>query len=78
MDRNESGKSAQVSVLDVMALLAGRSVDGFVRGQVGTVVDILDDDRVLVEFSDEQGRAYAVSPCERLDLLILHYVPNAA
>jgi hypothetical protein len=32
----------------------------------------------LVEFSDEKGRAYAVVPCPRAALLVLHYVPEAA
>jgi len=31
-----------------------------------------------VEFSDDQGRAYAVAPCQLSDLLVLHYVPEAA
>ena len=31
-----------------------------------------------MEFSDEQGRGYAVAPCSRADLLVLHYVPEAA
>jgi hypothetical protein len=30
------------------------------------------------EFSDEHGRAYAVGPCQEVDLLVLHYVPEAA
>jgi hypothetical protein len=33
---------------------------------------------LLVEFSDDQGRAYAVAACPREDLLVLHYVPEAA
>ena len=32
-------------------------------GRVGTVVEQLDDRALLVEFSDDQGRAYAVAPC---------------
>jgi hypothetical protein len=31
-----------------------------------------------VEFSDEQGRAYAVAPCPVTELLALHYVPELA
>jgi len=27
---------------------------------------------------DDKGRAYAVAPCPRADLLVLHYVPDAA
>ena len=65
-------------VLDVVALLAARPGDGLARGQVGTVVEALGNDNLLVEFSDEDGRAYAIVPCARPDLLVLHYVPPAA
>lgn len=30
-----------------------------------------------LEFSDDQGRAYAVASCPLDDLLVLHYVPEA-
>jgi Domain of unknown function (DUF4926) len=66
------------AVPDVAALLVERPADGLARGQVGTVVEALDGASVLVEFADEQGRAYAVVPCEQSDLLVLHYVPQAA
>jgi hypothetical protein len=46
--------------------------------QVGTIVEQLDDKTLLVEFSDDQGRACAVAPCSLDDLLILHDVPEAA
>jgi hypothetical protein len=66
------------SVLDVVALLEDRAADSLARGQVGTVVEALDGNAVLVEFSDDSGRAYAVVACERPELLVLHYVPQAA
>lgn len=66
------------SVLDVVALLADRPAAGLARGQVGTVVEELDASTVLVEFSDDDGRAYAVEPYPRAELLVLHYVPEAA
>ena len=65
-------------VLDVVALLADLPAAGLARGQVGTVVERLDDEALLVEFSDEDGRAYAVAACPRADLLLLHYIPEAA
>ncbi len=64
------------SLLDVVALLADVPEHRLPRGQVGTVVERLDDKNVLVEFSDDQGRAYAVAPCRGDDLLILHYHPE--
>jgi Domain of unknown function (DUF4926) len=67
----------QPTLLDVVALLSDRPEPGLARGQVGTVVEILDDKTVLVEFSDDNGRAYAVTPCPPSDLLVLHYVPEA-
>jgi hypothetical protein len=38
----------------------------------------LDDKTWLVEFSDDDGRAYAFAPCGADDLLVLHYVSKAA
>ena len=64
--------------LDVVALLADRPTEKLARGQVGTIVEQLDERTVLVEFSDDQGRAYAVLPCLLSEVLVLHYVPQAA
>jgi hypothetical protein len=66
------------TVLDVVALLADSPANGLARGQVGTVVETLSEDTVLVEFSDDDGRAYAVAPCRHSDLLVLRYVPEVA
>ena len=71
-------KNETPSVLDVVALLTGLPAQRLARGQVGTIVEELDDKTLLLEFSDDQGRAYAVAPCPRADLLVLHYVPEAA
>ena len=68
----------QIPSLDVVALLADLPDKGLSRGQVGTVVEALDENTALVEFSDDDGRAYAVVPCARRDLLVLHYEPEAA
>jgi hypothetical protein len=71
-------KNGRPSVLDVVALLADRPADNLARGQVGTVVEALDESAALVEFSDDQGRAYAVIPCALSELIVLHYIPQAA
>jgi uncharacterized protein DUF4926 len=70
--------TGQPSVLDVVALLADQPSDGLTRGQVGTVVEALGDRTLLVEFSDNEGRAYALAPCPPSQLLVLHYVPQPA
>jgi hypothetical protein len=64
--------------LDVVTLLADMPAAGLARGQVGTVVEVLDGETALVEFGGDDGRAYAVVPCPLADLLVLHYVPEAA
>jgi hypothetical protein len=68
----------QPVLLDVVALLVDRPEEGLARGQVGTVVDLLDPATVLVEFSDDHGCAYAVVPCSSAALLVLHYAAEAA
>ncbi len=47
------------------------------RGQVGTVVLMLDEDHVQVEFSDRDGRAYAILPLSGSQLMILREQPEA-
>jgi hypothetical protein len=78
MGKKKRATNDRPAPLDVVALLVARPAEGLARGQVGTVVEELDQATVLVEFSDEEGRAYAVAPCPRADLLILRYVPMAA
>lgn len=70
-------RNEEPSLLDVVALLKNLPGQSLARGQVGTVVEQLDDQTWLVEFSDDEGRAYAVAQCQDADLLILHYVPEA-
>lgn len=77
MKTKRRAKGVRPFVLDVVALLAD-GPEGLTRGQVGTVVESLDEGAVLVEFSDQEGRAYAIAPCPRSELLVLRYVPQAA
>ncbi len=64
--------------LDVVALLSDIPDKGILRGQVGTVIETLGEATVLVEFSDDNGRALAILPCPRSELLALRYEPEAA
>ena len=57
---NES--NAAPDLLRAVALLADIPSQGLVRGQVGTIVETLDEATALVEFSDDEGRAYAIAP----------------
>jgi hypothetical protein len=67
-----------VQQLDAVALLSDHPERLLGRGQVGTVLEELDAKTVLVEFSDDNGRAYALLPLPRRDLLVLHYAPDLA
>ena len=78
MTEKEDAIGIAPSLLDVVALLTDLPAHRLARGQVGTIVELLDEETVLVEFSDEQGRAYAIAPCLRSELLVLHYMPQAA
>lgn len=78
MTGKKTSNNGRPSVLDVVALLADRPADNLARGQVGTVVEPLDENTALVEFSDDQGRAYAIVPCALPELIVLHYVPQTA
>jgi Domain of unknown function (DUF4926) len=79
MQAKRRAKNARPSLLDVVALLTDIPAQRLARGQVGTIVEQLDEETLLVEFSDDQGRAYAVAPCPQTQLLlVLHYIPEAA
>ena len=69
---------AQLPLLSTVALLSDLTEQGLGRGQVGTVVEALDDETALVEFSDDEGRAYSVAPCAWTALLPLRTAPLAA
>jgi len=47
------------------------------RGQVGTVVELLDG-AYEVEFSDDEGKTYAELALEPDQLLVLHHRPQQA
>lgn len=64
-------------LLDVVALLGDLPGHGLVRGQVGTVVEILDAS-YEVEFSDDTGKAYAELALKPEQLLLLHHRPQRA
>ena len=65
-----------VRLLDVVALTVDLSDRGLVRGQVGTVVELLDGDAFEVEFSDDDGRTYATLALRPHQFMILHHRPT--
>ena len=67
-----------VKLLDVVALTVHLPSRGLVRGQVGTVVEILDPGVFEVEFADDRGRTYASLGLRADQLMVLHHEPVAA
>ncbi len=67
-----------INVFDVVALLVDMPERGLVRGQVGTVVERLNDGVFEVEFGDDEGRTYAELAFGAELLLVLHHRPFAA
>jgi hypothetical protein len=68
--------NSAIQLLDVVALAHDRPADGLVRGQVGTVVEVLSPGVFEVEFSDDQGKTYAMLPLAASDLIVLHTAPE--
>ncbi len=64
-----------VDILDVVALTCDLPDRGLQRGQVGTVVEILEPGVFEIEFSDEVGHAYALVTLAAEHLLVLRYEP---
>jgi hypothetical protein len=62
-----------LELLSVVALLRDFPEDGLVRGQVGTIVEILEPGVFEVEFSDENGATYVELPLRAPDLIRLHH-----
>ena len=62
-----------IRLLDVVALTADLPEHGLLRGHVGTVVETLAPGVFEVEFSDDQGCAYAELALPEHQLLVLHY-----
>ncbi len=64
-----------MNLFDVVALTIDLPEHELLRGQVGTIVEILDEHVFEVEFSDTQGQTYAMIPLQAKQLMRLHYEP---
>jgi len=65
----------EICTLDVVALTEDIPDRSLLRGQVGTVVEVLGSGMFEVEFVDNDGRTYAMPPLKSSQLLVLHYQP---
>ena len=69
-----------IKLLDVVALTQDLTERGLLRGQVGTVVEVLAPDVFEVEFIDNDGRTYAslALKSDQLLLLLRHHPVKVA
>jgi hypothetical protein len=65
-------------LLDVVALTEDLLARGLVRGQVGTIVELLAPAVFEVEFCDNDGRTYASLALKASQLMVLHHEPVEA
>lgn len=68
----------EVKLLDVVALLKSIPEQSLKIGQVGTVVEVLDEHHFEVEFVDKKGRTLVSITLEDTDFLVLNYELEAA
>ena len=64
-----------MKLLDVVALTEDLPAVELYRGQVGTIVEVYEPESFEVEFSDAQGRAYALETLKANQLMVLHHQP---
>ena len=65
-------------LFDVVALLEDIPDYRLSRGQVGTIVEELAPHDFEVEFSDDNGRTYALLALRSDQFIVLHYEPKLA
>jgi hypothetical protein len=62
-----------MKLLDVVAIIENLPKLGLYRGQVGTIVDEYEPGVFEVEFSDVQGKAYAVETLNASQIMVLYH-----
>lgn len=65
--------NSHIKLLDVVALLEDLPDLELYRGQVGTIVEVYEPGVFEVEFSDLNGRAYAIENLKANQLMVLHH-----
>ncbi len=69
----EVGMKNDVKILDVIALTGDIPDQNLIKGQVGTIVEQLDENIYEVEFSDNNGKTYSSLSLSSEQFIILHY-----
>ena len=77
MKKNHTGE-ASLKLLDIVALLKDMPDEKLVKGQVGTIIEMLDEGVYEVEFADKQGRTIASLALAVEELMLLHFEAETA
>jgi hypothetical protein len=75
LKRSRKDEMTHIPLLAPVALVVDLPEQQLTRGQMGTVVEYLrcgNEEAVLVEFSDEDGQAYAMANVRPEQLIVLH------
>lgn len=64
-----------MKIRDSVVLIVNLPENGLQKGQVGTIVEVLDDGVYKVEFVNLSGKNYAMLTLKAEQLLLLHYSP---
>jgi len=65
----------KIQLLDVVVLLSDIAEEKLKKGQVGTVVELLDENHFEVEFADRNGQSIAILALSADELLKLIHEP---
>ena len=60
-------------ILDVVALLKDIPDKKLIKGQVGTIVETLENGNYEVEFCNKHGETLSIIPLDEKSMLLLHY-----
>ena len=62
-----------MKLFDTVALLENLPELNLFRGQIGTIIEVYEPEVFEVEFSDLNGKAYAIETLEQNQLMVLHH-----
>ena len=72
MKKNHT-KGAGLKLLDVVAVLNDLPEEKLTKGQVGTIVEELDEGVYEVEFADKKGKTITSLALKTQDIMLLHF-----
>ncbi len=67
-----------LELFDVVVLTEAIPSYNLRKGELGTIVEILDEEVFLIEFADTKGVTYAIVPIKSASLMKVYYEPLLA